>query len=130
MKQAKNKWQWLPKSKITNENVTAREKWLGYLVGPAGALLLNAVLASYLNVYYTDVLKLTGIWGGAHCQQGHRCGDQCDYGADYRPHPHRTGKGAPLAAPQRPSGSNHRHPAFYGSKRWPDRTGPLGHALL
>ena len=65
MKQAKNKWQWLPKSKITNENVTAREKWLGYLVGPAGALLLNAVLASYLNVYYTDVLKLTGIWGGA-----------------------------------------------------------------
>ena len=65
MKQAKNKWQWLPKSKITNENVTAREKWLGYLVGPAAALLLNAVLASYLNVYYTDVLKLTGIWGGA-----------------------------------------------------------------
>lgn len=65
MKQAKNKWQWLPKSKITNENVTAREKWLGYQAGPAGALLLNAVLASYLNVYYTDVLKLTGIWGGA-----------------------------------------------------------------
>ncbi len=39
--------------------------WLGYLLGPAGALLLNAVLATYLNVYYTDVLKLTGIWGGA-----------------------------------------------------------------
>ncbi len=65
MEQAKNKWQWLPKSKITNENVTGGEKWLGYLAGPAGALLLNAVLASYLNVYYTDVLKLTGIWGGA-----------------------------------------------------------------
>ena len=30
-----------------------------------GALLLNAVLATYLNVYYTDVLKLTGLWGGA-----------------------------------------------------------------
>lgn len=29
-----------------------------------GALLLNAVLATYLNVYYTDVLKLTTIWGG------------------------------------------------------------------
>ena len=27
--------------------------------------MLNAVLASYLNVYYTDVLKLTGVWGGA-----------------------------------------------------------------
>lgn len=65
MEQTKNKWQWLPKSKITNENVTAKEKWLGYLAGPAGALLLNAVLASYLNVYYTDVLKLTGVWGGA-----------------------------------------------------------------
>lgn len=51
--------------KITGENVTAREKWLGYLIGPAGALLLNAVLASYLNVYYTDVLNLTHVWGGA-----------------------------------------------------------------
>ena len=38
---------------------------MGYLLGPAGALLLNAVLATYLNVYYTDVLKLTSIWGGA-----------------------------------------------------------------
>ena len=30
-----------------------------------GVLLLNAVLATYLNVYYTDVLKLGGLWGGA-----------------------------------------------------------------
>lgn len=42
-----------------------KEKWIGYLLGPAGALLLNAVLGSYLNVYYTDVLKLTTVWGGA-----------------------------------------------------------------
>lgn len=35
------------------------------LLGPAGALLLNAVLATYLKVYCTDVLKLTSIWGGA-----------------------------------------------------------------
>lgn len=55
----------LPASRIRSENVTAKEKWLGYLLGPAGALLLNAVLATYLNVYYTDVLKLTGVWGGA-----------------------------------------------------------------
>ena len=54
----------LPVSRIHSENVTAKEKWLGYLLGPAGALLLNAVLATYLNVYYTDVLKLTGVWGG------------------------------------------------------------------
>ena len=52
-------------SRITSDKVTAGEKWLGYLVGPAGALLFNAVLASYLNVYYTDVLKLTNVWNGA-----------------------------------------------------------------
>ncbi len=51
-------------SRVKSENVTARERWLGYLMGPAGALLLNAVLATYLNVFYTDVLKLTGVWGG------------------------------------------------------------------
>ena len=52
-------------SKVRSEKVHPAEKWLGYLIGPAGALLLNAVLATYLNVYYTDVLKLTGLWGGA-----------------------------------------------------------------
>ena len=52
-------------SKVRSRNVGAKEKWLGYLLGPCGALLLNAVLATYLNVYYTDVLKLTGVWGGA-----------------------------------------------------------------
>ena len=52
-------------SKIQSEDVKPAEKWLGYLLGPAGALLLNAVLATYLNVYYTDVLKLTTLWGGA-----------------------------------------------------------------
>ena len=52
-------------SKVHSQSVTGKEKWLGYLLGPCGALLLNAVLATYLNVYYTDVLKLTTIWGGA-----------------------------------------------------------------
>lgn len=51
-------------SRIQSQNVSAKEKWLGYLVGPMGAVLLNAVLASYLNVYYTDVLDLSGVWGG------------------------------------------------------------------
>ena len=54
----------LPKSRIHTEKVKGKEKWLGYLIGPAGALLLNGVLATYLNVYYTDVLKLTNVWGG------------------------------------------------------------------
>lgn len=52
-------------SRVHSEEVQPAEKWLGYLLGPAGALLLNAVLATYLNVYYTDVLKLTHVWGGA-----------------------------------------------------------------
>ncbi len=52
-------------SRVRSQNVTGKEKWLGYLLGPAGALLLNAVLATYLNVYYTDVLKLSPLWGGA-----------------------------------------------------------------
>ena len=51
-------------SRVHSQNVTAKEKWLGYLLGPCGALLLNAVLATYLNVYYTDVLNLTTVWGG------------------------------------------------------------------
>ena len=51
-------------SRVHSEEVQPAEKWLGYLLGPAGALLLNAVLATYLNVYYTDVLKLTHVWGG------------------------------------------------------------------
>lgn len=51
-------------SRIHSKNVTPKEKWLGYLLGPCGALLLNAVLGTYLNVYYTDVLKLTSLWGG------------------------------------------------------------------
>ena len=55
----------LPNSLVKTKEVKAAEKWLGYLIGPAGALLLNAVLATYLNVYYTDVLDLTGLWGGA-----------------------------------------------------------------
>ena len=54
----------LPASRIKSKNVTGAEQWLGYLIGPSGALLLNAVLATYLNVYYTDVLKLGSIWGG------------------------------------------------------------------
>ena len=52
-------------SRIRSEEPTTKERWLGYLFGPSGPLLLNAVLAVYLNVYYTDVLKMTGIWGGA-----------------------------------------------------------------
>ncbi|GFP74694.1 MFS transporter [Clostridium fungisolvens] len=46
-------------SKIKSLNVTGAEKWLGYLVGPAGFALMNALIMGYINIYYTDVLKLT-----------------------------------------------------------------------
>ncbi|MDF2588961.1 MAG: transporter [Anaerocolumna sp.] len=52
-------------SKVNTVEVFNKERWLGYLIGPSGALLLNAVLAIYLNVYYTDVLGLTKVWNGA-----------------------------------------------------------------
>ena len=51
-------------SKINSQNVSNKEKWLGYLLGPCGALLFNAVMATFLNQYYTDVLGLGGVWGG------------------------------------------------------------------
>lgn len=49
-------------SRVRSQNVTGMEKWLGYLAGPCGALLFNAVMATYLNVYYTDVLGLGGLF--------------------------------------------------------------------
>lgn len=51
-------------SKINSQNVTGKEKWLGFFLGPCGALLFNAVMVTYLNVYYTDVLGLGTVWGG------------------------------------------------------------------
>lgn len=51
----------LLQSRVSGEK-TAKEKILGYLIGPSGCLVVNAVLATYLNLYYTDVLKLTGAF--------------------------------------------------------------------
>lgn len=51
-------------SHIRSANVTNKERSIGFFFGPAGVILLNAILATYLNVFYTDVLKLGGLWGG------------------------------------------------------------------
>lgn len=52
-------------SRIQSYNTTQKEKFLGYLAGPAGALLVNALLAQgFLNVFYTDELGMSGVWGG------------------------------------------------------------------
>lgn len=53
------------RTRVKTENITPKEKWLGYLIGPSGALLLNAVLGgSFLNIYYTDVIGIGGLWKG------------------------------------------------------------------
>jgi GPH family glycoside/pentoside/hexuronide:cation symporter len=51
-------------SRVKTDKVGAKEKIFGYLIGPIGPALVNAVLASYLNVYYTDALGLTLVWRG------------------------------------------------------------------
>lgn len=38
-----------------------KERILGYLIGPIGAQLLYFIIQTWLNVYYTDVLRLTEI---------------------------------------------------------------------
>lgn len=52
-------------SRIKSANVQNSERWIGYFLGPGGVILLNAIMASYLNVYWTDVAKISGLWGGA-----------------------------------------------------------------
>ncbi len=51
-------------TRIKSDEITTKERWLGYFFGPMGAIMLNFVLGTYLNVYYTDVLKLSGVWNG------------------------------------------------------------------
>lgn len=51
-------------TKIKSANVRNSERWIGFFFGPAGVILLNAIMASYLNVYWTDVAKIGGLWGG------------------------------------------------------------------
>ena len=52
-------------SRIKSEDTTAKEKIFGYLFGPVGALLFNTIVNGYINLYYTDVLGLTAVAGGA-----------------------------------------------------------------
>ncbi|MER0122639.1 MFS transporter [Streptococcus sp. ZJ93] len=46
-------------SRIKKDTVGLVEKGLGYFVGPFLALISNAILASYLNRYYSDVIGWT-----------------------------------------------------------------------
>lgn len=51
-------------SRVPEEKITGREKILGFFVGPIAVMVMNCILSNYLNVYYTDILKISGIWGG------------------------------------------------------------------
>lgn len=56
-------------SRVHSQNVTGKEKWLGYLLGPCGALLLNAGLAVYAeNECQYDLGKL-----GRNAGAGRNC---------------------------------------------------------
>lgn len=44
------------KTRITSANVKPPEMLLGYFVGPFMAFISNAIFASYLNRYYSDIL--------------------------------------------------------------------------
>lgn len=53
-------------SRIRSRNVEGKGKWLGYLLGPCSALLINAILGgTFLNQYWTDILQIGGLLGGA-----------------------------------------------------------------
>ncbi len=49
----------LLKTRIASANVKPSEMMLGYLIGPLAALISNAVFASYLNRYYSDIIGWT-----------------------------------------------------------------------
>lgn len=52
-------------TRIKSANVHGRERWLGYVFGPFGVMLLQSIVNSYFNKYLTDTLGFTvtrGMW--------------------------------------------------------------------
>lgn len=52
----------LTQSRVKSANVTLPEMMFGYLFGPFGALVTNAVFTSFLNRFYTDILGMVGTF--------------------------------------------------------------------
>lgn len=50
------------RTRIKTERVTWTETLVGFFIGPVGVLLLNAIILNYINVYFTDVLGLSGTF--------------------------------------------------------------------
>jgi GPH family glycoside/pentoside/hexuronide:cation symporter len=52
-------------SRIKSANVQNRERWLGFFLGPALVATVNGFCGGgYLNMFYTDVLKMSALGGG------------------------------------------------------------------
>jgi len=49
-------------SRVREDKVTNKERWLGYFLGPA--LVATTVSGNYINVFYTDVLHMNVIAAG------------------------------------------------------------------
>ena len=52
-------------TRIRSANVSGKERFLGYMAGPFGVMLLQSIVNSYFNQYLTDVLGFTisrGAW--------------------------------------------------------------------
>ena len=52
-------------SRIKSPDTTKKEMWLGYLVGPGLIITTNACVMGFINNYYTDVIQVGYLWGGA-----------------------------------------------------------------
>lgn len=52
----------LTQSRVKSEQVKKPEMIFGYLLGPFGALITNAVFTSFLNRFYTDIMGMVGIF--------------------------------------------------------------------
>ncbi|MCI2069375.1 MAG: MFS transporter [Bacilli bacterium] len=49
-------------SRAKDDKITKREKIFGYFISPAGMAALNGILGGYVNIFYTDTLKLSGLF--------------------------------------------------------------------
>lgn len=55
----------LLRTKIKSQNVKIWELFIGYLLGPIGAMLASGVFTSFLNKYYTDALFVEQLSTGS-----------------------------------------------------------------
>ena len=52
-------------TRIKSPDTTKKEMWLGYFAGPGLIFTTNACVMGFINNYYTDVVQIGYLWGGA-----------------------------------------------------------------